>query len=284
MDIYIEYVIIDNFVIDFCIILLMLKTLGLRVSKIRIILSSAIGTVLAIVLPLFKIYDIIAFFVKLILSVAMIFTASSYKSKKQCFYAFLLFYTYTFVMGGACFGLLYLYCGDVTLGAFLNYSSAVPIGLVVFVILGYVYFINLIIRFFKKRRDIINFLYDVQIYYKDNNIKVIGFLDSGNRLYFNETNAPVIVINLKTALRLINSDEVDFFIKLNKNFKYINFSTIEGVNKKMPVIISDKVDIFINGKCKSFDNVALCISFKDFNDAEKYEALLHPALITTQGG
>lgn len=279
MDIYIEYVIIDNFIIDFCIILAVCKTLGLKVFKFRICLASAVGTGLALALPLFKMPDIAGLGVKIFLSIIMVVITSRYKSKKQFLFALLLFYTYTFVMGGACFGLLYLYCGNVSLGISFNYSSAVPVGLVVLVILGYIYLINLLVRFFKKRKDIINFLYDIDIYYKENKVKITGFMDSGNRLYYKENNLPAIIINLKTALKLVKSEEVEFFLGLNKNFKYITFSTVNDKNKKMPVIISDKIDIFINGQTHTYQNIALCISFKEFSDTEKYEALLHPALI-----
>lgn len=279
MDIYIEYVIIDNFVIDFCIILAVLKTLSLKISKWRIVLACVIGTALAIVIPLFKLSDILTLLIKVSLSFIMVITFSRYKSKKKFVFAMLLFYTYTFLMGGACLGLLYLINGDIDLSATFNYSSKVPIGLIVIAVLGYVYLINLIVRFFKKRRDVINFLYKVHIYYKENDLTVTGFLDSGNRLYYKENNAPAIIINLKTALRLIKMDETDFFIQMQKNLKYITFSTINNKDKKMPVIISDKIDIFINGQTRAFENIPLCISFKDFNDAEKYDALLHPAFL-----
>lgn len=274
MDIYIEYVIIDNFVIDFCIILAVLKTLSLKLSKPRVFSACAIGTALAIILPLFKLPDILALLIKISLSFVMVIVFSRYKSKKQFAYAFILFYTYTFVMGGACFGLLYLYSSDISLGATFNYSSKVPVGAVVLAVLGYIYLINLIVRFFKKRKDIISFLYDVHIYYKQNDITITGFLDSGNRLYYGGNNSPAIIINLKTALRLIKLDEI-----IKKNLKYITFSTVNNKDKKMPVIISDKVDIFINGQTQEFENIPLCISFKDFNDTEKYDALLHPALL-----
>ena len=277
MEVYAEYVILDNFVIDFCIIYAVLKTLGIKIKKWRIFFACFIGTAIALILPVFTLPAIAAFFLKLTLSLIMVFIYAKYSSKRKFVYSLILFYTYTFIMGGACIGILYLISAEFSIESSINYNSALPLGLIIFIIFGYVYLILLIARFFKKRKDVINFIYNAEIFYKGKNQEIKAFLDSGNRLYYKDL--PVVVINLKTALNLIDLEEIDFLLNFNKNFESVIFSDISGKQKKMPVLFSDKIDIFINGQPISFLNVPLAISFKGFSDLEKYDALLHPNLI-----
>ena len=277
MEIYVEYVILDNFIIDFCIIYAVLKTLGIKIIKWRVLLTCFVGTAFALILPLITLPDIIAFLLKLTLSFALVFIYAKYNSKRQFIYSLLLFYAYTFVMGGACIGILYLYSADFSLSSSINYNSILPLGLIIFIIFGYVYLILLITRFFKKRKDVVNFLYDAEIFYKGKNQKIKAFLYSGNRLYYK--GLPVVVINLKTAINLIDLAEFDDFLNFKKNFENVIFTDVSGKFKKMPVLFSDKVDIFINGQPNSFFNIPLAVALKGFNDLEKYDALLHPNLI-----
>ena len=277
MEIYVEYVILDNFIIDFCIILAVLKTLGIKLVKWRVFLACLIGTAFALILPLITMPDIAAFFLKIALSLTLVFIYAKYNSKRKFVYSLILFYTYTFVMGGACIGILYLFDADFSVNSSINYNSVLPLGLIIFIILGYVYVILLIARFFKKKKDIVNFLYDAEIFYKGKNQRIKAYLDSGNRLYHKDL--PVVVISLKTVLNLIDLEEFDSFLNFNKNFESIIFTDISGKQKKMPVLFSDKIDIFINGQPIGFFNVPLAVSFKGFKDIENYDALLHPNLV-----
>ena len=64
MEVYIEYVIIDNFIIDMLILLFTSLVLGSKVGKLRLVLSTLIGVVGAIFMPFIYLPNIILFFIK----------------------------------------------------------------------------------------------------------------------------------------------------------------------------------------------------------------------------
>ena len=78
MEIYIEYVLIDNFVINYLILLLVKKTMKLKTSIFRMVLSSGIGTIVAVLMPLFSVSNWLFILIKLLLGVSMILILSRF--------------------------------------------------------------------------------------------------------------------------------------------------------------------------------------------------------------
>ncbi|MDE6362163.1 MAG: sigma-E processing peptidase SpoIIGA, partial [Clostridia bacterium] len=70
MQVYIEYVIANNMLINALILVLTLRFLRYKISKTAVFISSAIGTVFAVFLPIYGILNIFIF--KLILSLVML--------------------------------------------------------------------------------------------------------------------------------------------------------------------------------------------------------------------
>ena len=78
MEIYIEYVLIDNLVINALILLCTKKTLKLKTSWLRLGLSSLLGTVVAVMLPLINISSIFLILIKIGLGVLMVLILSRF--------------------------------------------------------------------------------------------------------------------------------------------------------------------------------------------------------------
>ena len=95
MEVYIEYVITDNFIIDYFLLSLALKYSKAQVNKKRIALSAAIGTIVAVLMPIFNASAAIKFFIKIALAFVMIIVAAKPKSGRGYFLSlclFLIFY------------------------------------------------------------------------------------------------------------------------------------------------------------------------------------------------
>ena len=101
MEIYIEYVLIDNLVINYLILLLVKKTMKLKTNKLKMILSSLLGAVVAIILPLFDLPGLISVIVKIALGVIMLLTLTRFYKFKEFVFSFLLFLGYTLFLVGA---------------------------------------------------------------------------------------------------------------------------------------------------------------------------------------
>lgn len=86
MEVYIEYVITDNFIIDYFLLSLALKYSKAHVNKKRIALSAVIGTIAAVLMPIFNASAAIKFFIKIALAFVMIIVAAKPKSGRGYFF------------------------------------------------------------------------------------------------------------------------------------------------------------------------------------------------------
>ena len=105
MNVYIEYVIADNFVIDCLLLWAAAVTLKLPYKKWRLILGGAVGALCAVVSVFVSGW--LVYLVKLACLVLMCLTAVGV-SKKLLWYI-LLFVAYTFVLGGAIIALFHFF-------------------------------------------------------------------------------------------------------------------------------------------------------------------------------
>ena len=64
---YIEYVLLDNFVIDYLLLKAAFSVTGKTVKKLRLFLAAALGAVTAPLFPLIDVSAVIVFFLKLLI-------------------------------------------------------------------------------------------------------------------------------------------------------------------------------------------------------------------------
>ena len=108
MTIYLDVVLIENLCMNYIILFATGYILKLKRKHIRIIISSLIGSVYAILayMEIMKIYSNMIF--KIILSIVMVYIAFAPKTIKEMIKVLLLFYLTSFAFGGTAFALLYL--------------------------------------------------------------------------------------------------------------------------------------------------------------------------------
>ena len=83
MEVYIEYVLLDNLIINSVLLDFTNKTLKLKVNKFRIFLSAMLGTIVAIILPFVKLSNSILIVLKIILGICMSAILKNHKSIKK---------------------------------------------------------------------------------------------------------------------------------------------------------------------------------------------------------
>ena len=101
MVVYVEYVIIDNMAIDYLLISLSRKTLKLKPNFLLALLSAAVGTAAAFVIPVLSVNKGVLLAAKV--AVGMIISAISgkFRNFKEYVFCYCLFILYTFLFGGA---------------------------------------------------------------------------------------------------------------------------------------------------------------------------------------
>ena len=108
MTVYLDIVFLENLCMNYIILFATGYIMKLKMKQIRIILSSALGSVYAVLVYLQDIFFFSNIMVKIMLSIVMILIAFYPKKMKMLFKETILFYLVSFVFGGCAFFLLYL--------------------------------------------------------------------------------------------------------------------------------------------------------------------------------
>ncbi len=272
MQVYIEYVIIDNLIIDYLILSLSLRISNCKTNKIKLILSSIIGTIVAVVMPFFNINYLYLFLVKILLALLMCYVAGSYLSIKKYLITVGSFLGVTFLFGGLIFAIFYLADVDFEKGFNFNYDSAFPIGFTILIIyIVYVFLKRLIVKLLKIK-GISPFVRKCILVVQGKRISVVGFIDSGNRLFDAKTGLPVIVGSKALFIKIES---------LNAKIKDVGNIQIKTVNgeSQIKIYLLDKLLIYNGQSVNIYNNVLIGRANSDFNDQVKYELLLNPSLI-----
>lgn len=190
MTIYVDLVFLINFIIDFYILSGVKFLLKLDTKLVRIVLGSLIGS-FSIFLLFFSLSTLILNLLKIITSLLMVFVAfGKYNFFNRLFYLYIV----SIFLGGSIYLINDSLGYEVSSFVFINngYSVNLIILLIIspFIIFMYVY------EFIKLRKRI-NTIYNVIIKFKNIEIKLEGFLDTGNKLVDPYFKRPIILLNKK---------------------------------------------------------------------------------------
>jgi len=107
MTIYIDIIFLENLFMNYIILFATGTIVKAPIKIIRTLISSTIGSIYAIIsyMSILEIYSSI--FLKIILSIAMVYIAFNSKTIKQFFKQLIIFYLTSFTFGGVAFASLY---------------------------------------------------------------------------------------------------------------------------------------------------------------------------------
>ena len=260
MQVYIEYVLIDNFLIDYLLLKATFAITGKTVGRKRLFLCALLGAICALILPLVEGVAILAVLYKLFSGLLIVVLAEKTFSFRSFYINALVFFLLTFLAGGGIIGVFSI------LG--IDYSSEVSIALMFLPVWIFLKGVLSVVKYFSKRKSLAGFYYDVELSFLENKIIVKGFLDSGNTVY--DGSSPVIFINKKLAKSLIKND------MLKAGIKKIIIQTVSGETQKLAFKLT-KIKIYNEGGQNIFNNVTACVIESASFDG--YEVILHPALM-----
>ena len=108
MTIYVDVVLLENLCMNYIILFGTGYIIRLKIKHLRILLSSLIGAIYAILAyaGIFPMYANI--FVKIVLSICMVYIAFYPKNIKGMVKELIVFYLVSFALGGCAFALLYI--------------------------------------------------------------------------------------------------------------------------------------------------------------------------------
>ena len=259
MIVYIEYVIINNFVIDFLLLKTTFLLTGMKTKLYKLILSAILGALISLVFPFINIKGFFLTLIKVLVGALLVILSSKFKDKREFFINLLVFYLLTFTLGGIILGVLSI-SGIEKAKELLVALCFIPAFLLL-------YGVKKVFTYLYRRKNVENLIYDTELEFNGIKIKGRAFLDTGNLLYYKDS--PVIVCE-KAFIKKFTLDK-DFY----KSLKKIEITTALGNGHNYCIILSS-FKIFIKDKPNIYNNVALMIAKINMVGVD---ILLHPALI-----
>lgn len=256
MEVYIELVFLDNFLINLALENLVVKSLKEKPNYYLLCFSSLIGSIFSVIIPLYQFLN--AFYIKIILAFVMVLVMKKHKSIKRYFLSLLLFLVYTFVIGGCAIGLLNIFNVD-----YRNNSYFYEILAVSFCGIGVAYyFIKQFTVFIAKFHNNMNKQAHVRIQIQNKSYDMEAFYDSGNTLT-DDHGKPIVMIDNLFGRKILN--------ECQPMKKKVPIKTVSGND----ILVGFTVDkITIDNSC--FDNITVAIAQTHF---KHYQLLLSSEMI-----
>jgi Sporulation factor SpoIIGA. len=254
MKVYIDLLLIFNFIIDFLLLISVATILKRRVSFYRIVAGAFVGSfsIFILFIPLSSMNLLL---LKIIISIIMILVTFKYKDIKYFLKNISYFYFVSMVLGGG------IYLWNTTFAyhneSFNFISNGYQLNFIGLLIISPI-LIAYYIRKMRTMEEQYNYYYYIDIYYNNKNIKGVGYLDSGNTLTYRKK--PVI---------LVNKNKIDF--KIDK-YELLPYQALNYVG----VVKCFKIDYLILNE-KKWDNIYLGIMENSFG-MDGVDFLLHRAL------
>lgn len=285
MTVYIDIIFLENLFMN-CIILfataVILKT---PIKIIRTIISSAIGSIYAIIIYVSNLQIYSNFFLKVALSVVIVYVAYKPAKIKVFFKSLMIFYLTSFTFGGVTFALIYFVRPQDILfenGVLIGVS---PIKIIITGgILGFI-IITISFKNIKGRLTRNDMICDITILQNNKKVVTKAMIDTGNLLTEPITKLPVIVVEkeklidifpkniMENTMNFINGENVEMGEYLSR----IRIIPFKSLGKENGLLIGVKVDgVVINYQNNDnfIKDVIVGIYEKKLSSNNSYSALI----------
>lgn len=298
MTIYVDVVLLENLCMNYIILFGTGYIIKLKIKHLRILASSVIGAVYAILAyaGVFPLYANI--FVKIILSICMVYIAFNPRNIKGMIKELIVFYLVSFALGGCAFALLYIVRPQDIFMKDGVYIGTYPIkiaflGGIVGFIITYIAF-----KVVKSRMSKNELIYDMKIKINGKELTTKVMLDTGNMLKDPISKNPVALIEknilydilpyglLEKTKDMLGGDfneseelEDEYRTKL----RIIPFTSVGKQNGMMIGIKADEVKIITDVDEIINHNAIICIYEKEFSKRKKYFGLIGLDMLEKEG-
>ncbi len=269
MQIYFEYALLENLLIDYFLIKSSLYITGNQIKKFKIFLSATLGALVAILLPLISVSAVVSFFIKILLAVVMIFLSCEYKTFRGYILALNLFVLLTFLMGGAIIAVMYALNQKVILTDGQVTNQGFPVSIMI----GFAFIMTSVTlkvsKSIYRKKQLFPFLRRCEIVAGEKSFSLLGFVDSGNRLYDSKRGCPIVVISRK------NLEKNNILPYLSTKLGSIKYNTVSG-GGEMPLYKIGGIIFKTNGEI-IYKSATLGVSPSEYSG--EYDIILHPSFL-----
>lgn len=290
MTIYLDIILCENLLMNYIILFATYVIIKPKTKhpQIRMILSSLLGSIYAIIVYLNILSIYTNLLAKITLSVVMVYIAFAPPNVKQLLKQILIFYLVSFIFGGCTFALIYFLKPEnveMKNGVFVGmYPIRVGLiaGVIAFIITQIAFKIN------KSKLNNKNTFIEIELYNKNKMTKARALLDSGNMLKEPISQKPVIVVEKTTLSKIIPEEILDYIEKIvggddqekNEMQEYLSkirmvpFMSLGKENGMLIGIRLDKIKINTEDIRLEKENIIAGIYEKKLTKDNKYNALI----------
>lgn len=223
MTFYIDVIFLENIMMNYIILFATGLIIKNNMKQMKLILSSSIGAMYAIMSYISKVEMYENTIIKFLLSIVMLYIAFKPNNIKKMFKNIVIFYLTSFCFGGAAYYLLYHISPEQIQNMNGILTGSYPIKIAILGgILGF-FILNIGFKVIKNRIDKNSIFYQAKIVYKERNISVKVILDTGNLLIEPITRIPVMLIEAEQLKELLGAEN----IAIIKNGLSNNFEGLE---------------------------------------------------------
>ena len=289
MTVYVDVVLLENLCMNYIILFGTGYIIKLKIKHWRILVSSLIGAVYAILayMGIFPLYANIV--VKIILSICMVYIAFNPKNIKAIIKELVVFYLVSFALGGCAFALLYIVRPQDIFMKDGVYIGTYPIkiallGGIVGFIITYVAF-----KVVKTRMNKNELIYEIVLKINEKELTTKVMLDTGNMLKDPISNNPVVLIEKKILYDILPKELLentknmlggdfknneDLENEYRTRLRIIPFTSVGKQNGMMLGIKVDEIKVITDIDEVINTNAIVCVYEKEFSKRGKYFGIM----------
>lgn len=270
MSAYIEYVIVDNYVMTYLISQLTAGIMRIRLNRLRIHAACVVGTVCAVFYPFVR-----SVFWTMIFKLAVyaVLSIILFVRKPKWILCSLTFLAVTAGMGGVII-MIGLATSETEIGMSLTLGELPLFVLILPPLVFYKIFKFAAVKI-NRRRDSAAYEYSFGFRYHGETINANGYLDTGNKLYDKKTGLPVVLISLDKIITSLTAQEINDISECGGKNK-LKFFTPAG-SGEIKLIKPDNFRLYLRNGKNIFIDVMLGIVPGKIRGG--YDAILSPAVI-----
>lgn len=250
MTLYVDIIFLENIVMNSIILFATAVILKTQIKIWRILISSIIGSIYAIVIYVSKIELYSNVFLKLILSVVIVYIAFKPPSIKSLFKHIVIFYLTSFTFGGVAFALLYFVSPQDILFQDGVFIGTYPIKMILAGgIIGFI-IITVAFKNIKGRLNHKDMYCNLKVCFGNKQATVTAIVDTGNFLRDPISKLPVVVIESakldgvfpSSILNSINNIIKGQEVELGEYSSKIRMIPFKSLGRENGLLLGIKVD------------------------------------------
>ena len=291
ITIYIDIVYLENLIMNSIIIYATSIILKLKPKMIRVVISSAIGSVYAIITYITELPIYTSIISKIILAIVIVYVAFNPQNVKIMWKQVLIFYLTSFVFGGVALYLIYfIKPQDVFIKNGIFVGKYVLKVIFLGAIMAFIV-IKISIKFIKTKINVKDMFCKIKIKINGKEVETKAMIDTGNLAKEPITNTPVVIVEsslLDKVLpeEILNSIDNILAGKLDgvkeeyiSRLRCIPFSSLGKQNGMLLGIKADEIIVEKEEENKISKNVIIGVYEKSLTKRGEYRALIGLELI-----